>query len=133
MEVQMTHTAVPPEYHPHENQVKVASGLNVLAGLYLMLSSLLNGVNNGNMANGVLLGIIVMILAFTRLAGKSGSWASWIDALIGVWMIFTPWVYGYAGEAWMWNAIAVGLILLFLGLWSASATATEPTIGSRHA
>ena len=50
----MTHTAAPPEYHarPNESQVKVASGLNVFAGLYLLLSSLINRVNGGNQANG---------------------------------------------------------------------------------
>ena len=67
----MTHTAVPPEYHPHRNesQVKMASGLNVFAGLYLLLSSLINPVNGGNQANGVVVGITVVILAATRLTG----------------------------------------------------------------
>ena len=128
----MTHATVPPDYHPHESQVKIASGLSVLAGIYLLLSSLVNRVNGANMANGVVFGLIVMILAATRLSGKAGSWAGWIDALIGVWMIFAPWVYGYAGEGWMWNAITVGIVMLVLGIWSATATADEPMIGSRH-
>jgi len=122
----MTHTTVPPNYHPqsHGQQVKVASGLNVLAGLYLALSSWMNGVNGGNTANGIIFGIAVMILAGTRASHKSGPWASWLDALIGIWVIVSPWVYGYAGEAWMWNAIVVGLIMVALGIWSASASAT---------
>jgi len=132
-EVQMAHTAVPPEYHPHpnESQVKVASGLSVFAGLYLLLSSLINRVNGGNQANGVVFGIIAVTLASRRLSGKAGPWAGWIDAVIGIWVIFAPWVYGYAGVAWMWNAIVVGAIMVALGIWSATATTTERTMGRR--
>jgi hypothetical protein len=86
----------------------VASGLNVFAGLYLLLSSLINRVIGGNEANGVVVGFIVVVLAATRLSGKAGPWAGWIDAAIGIWVIFAPWVYGYAAAAWMWNAIVVG-------------------------
>jgi hypothetical protein len=135
VEVQMTHTAVPPKYHAHPNdsQVKVASGLNVFAGLYLLLSSLINRVNGGNLANGVVFGIVAVTLAATRLSGRAGPWAGWIDAAIGIWVIFAPWVYGYAGTAWMWNAIVVGVIMVGLGIWSATATTTEDTMGSRRA
>jgi hypothetical protein len=118
----MTHTAAPPEYHPrpNESQVKVASGLNVFAGMYLLLSSLINRVNGGNQVNGVVFGIIAVILASTRMSGKAG-----------LWVIFAPWVYGYAGSAWMWNAIMVGVIMVGLGIWSATATTTERTMGRR--
>ena len=130
----MTHTAAPTEYHahPNESQVKVASGLNVFAGMYLLLSSLINRVNGGNQLNGVVFGIIAVILASTRMSGKAGPWAGWIDAAIGIWVIFAPWVYGYAGVAWMWNAIVVGVIMVGLGIWSATATTTEDTMGRRR-
>jgi hypothetical protein len=134
VEVQMTHTAAPPEYHPHpnESQVKVASGLNVFAGLYLLLSSLINRVNGGNQANGVVVGFIVVVLAATRLWGKAGPWTGWIEAVIGIWVILAPWVYGYAGAAWMWNAIVVGVVMVGLGIWSATATTTEDAMGRRR-
>jgi len=130
----MTHTAAPPEYHPHpkESQVKMASGLNVFAGMYLLLSSLINRVNAGNQVNGVVFGIIAVILASTRLSGKAGPWAGWTDAVIGIWVLFAPWVYGYAGSAWMWNAIVVGVIMVGLGIWSATATTAEHPMGARR-
>ena len=53
--------------------------------------------------------------------------------MIGIWVIFAPWVYGYAGAAWMWNAIVVGVIIVGLGIWSATATTTEQTMGRRRA
>jgi hypothetical protein len=124
---------MPPEFHPgssHAGQVRLASGLNVLAGLYLLFSSWINGVNGGNTANGIIFGIIVVILAATRMAGNAGPWASWIDALIGIWVILSPWVYGYSGEPWMWNSIVVGIIILILGIWSATASTTGHPMGT---
>ena len=129
----MADATLPPEHHPHPHprQAKVASGLNVVAGLYLMFSSSLNGVRSGNRANGVVCGAIVVILAAQRLVGKARAWAGWIDAAIGIWIIFAPWVFSYAGEAWMWNDIAIGAVIAALGIWSATATAGEDTMGAR--
>jgi hypothetical protein len=128
----MTHAAHPQEFHPHGHvgQVKIASGLNVLAGIYLLISAWANGATSGSTANGIIFGIIVAILAGTRFAGTTGPWASWLDALIGVWMILSPWVYGYAAEAWKWNSIVVGIIMIVLGVWSAlaSTTSSEPRV-----
>lgn len=130
----MTQATMPPEYHPgpHRSQVKLASSLNILAGLYLLFSSWINGVNGGNTANGVVFGIIVVILAATRAGGSTGPWASWLAALIGIWVILSPWVYGYAGEHWMWSSIVAGICMLVLGVWSATASSTDDAMGARH-
>ena len=118
----MTHATHPQQFHPdHVNQVKTASGLNFLAGIYLLISALVNAASGGAKANGVIFGIIVAILAATRFSGASGSWASWIDALIGVWVILSPWIYHFAGQAWMWSPIVVGIVMVVLGVWSALA------------
>lgn len=129
----MTHAAHPQEFHPHDHmsQVRVASGLNFLAGIYLLISAWINGATGGSTANGIIFGIIVAILAATRFSGATGPWASWIDALIGVWMIISPWVYHYAGEAWMWNSIVVGIIMVVLGVWSALASNTAHEVAPR--
>lgn len=122
----MTQAAHPQQFHPenHFAQVKVASGLNFLAGLYLLISAWANGANAGGTANGIIFGIIVAVLAATRFSGATGQWASWLAALIGLWMIISPWVYGYANHAWRWNSIVVGIIMIVLGVWSAVATGT---------
>lgn len=128
----MTHAAHPQQFHPHDHfaQVKVASGLNFLAGIYLLISAWAAGATSGATANGIIFGIIVAILAATRFSGATGAWASWLDALIGVWMIISPWVYGYAGYAWRWNSIVVGIIMIVLGVWSALATQTSHEVAT---
>lgn len=119
----MTSATHPPQFHPHTHsgQVRVASGLNFIAGVYLFISGWIGGMNAGNTWNSIIFGIIVAILAASRFAGATGPWASWVDALIGVWLIISPWVYGYSGTSWEWNSIVVGVIMLILGVWSASA------------
>jgi len=122
----MTHAAHPQQFHPHDHyaQVKIASALNFVAGVYLLISAWANGANSGATANGIIFGIIVAVLAATRFSGATGQWASWIDALIGLWMIISPWVYHYADHAWKWNSILVGIIMIVLGVWSALASRT---------
>jgi len=122
----MTHAAHPQQFHPHDHfgQVKVASGLNFLTGVYLLISAWAAGATSGATANGIIFGIIVAILAATRFTGATGPWASWLDALIGVWMIVSTWVFGYTEYGWKWNSIIVGIIMIVLGVWSALATQT---------
>jgi hypothetical protein len=122
----MTHAVHPQQFHPHDHggQIRIASGLNFLAGLYLLISAWANGANGGGTANGIIFGIIVAILAASRFSGATGPWASWLDALIGVWMILSPWVYRYADTGWKWNSIVVGIIMIVLGVWSAIASTT---------
>jgi hypothetical protein len=127
----MTHAVHTQQFHPHShtNWTKVSSGLNFLAGIYLLISAWIGGVSPGNRANGIIFGIIVAVLAALRFSESTGRWASWLNALIGIWMIISPWVYGYAGQSWMWNSIVVGIIVLVLGVWSATAhgPSTETT------
>jgi hypothetical protein len=109
----------------HSSQARLASGLNFIAGLYLLISAWIGAVNGGSRANGIIFGIIVAILAAMRFAESAGPWASWVNALIGIWLIISPWVYGTAGQGWMWNSIVIGIIILVLGAWSAMAANTH--------
>ncbi len=119
----MTHAAHPQQFHPHTHsgQIRVASAINFLAGIYLLIAGLMGGPTAGSTWNSVIFGIIVAVLAATRFTGATGPWASWIDALIGLWLIISPWVYGFSGTQWEWNSIVIGIIMLVLGVWSALA------------
>ena len=117
------------QFHPRADsgQVRVASGLNFLVAIYLIISVAITAYDGGDRWNGIIFGIIVAILAASRFSGSAGPWASWLDALIGVWLIISPWVYGYSGTGWEWNTIVVGIIMIILGVWSATAAHTTET------
>lgn len=110
---------------PQNGQVKTASGLNFLAGLWLIISPWVFGATmrgTGAAWNSVIVGIIIAVFAAIRFfAPRSAVGLSWINALLGVWMIISPWIYGYAANAaWLWNSIILGIIVVVLGVWSAT-------------
>lgn len=48
------------------------------------------------------------------------KWAQWINALIGVWLIISPWTLGYSQDGGtVWFSIIVGAILLIVSVWAA--------------
>lgn len=116
----------------HYGQVRTASGLNIIAGIWTIISPWVYGFNNGvgNVWNSVIVGIIIAIFAAIRFFGAAGAvWLSWINALLGIWLILSPWIYGFtANTGRMWNSIIVGICVLILGVWSAVASSTAARV-----
>ena len=111
-----------PSHGPfHVDQLKYASGIAALVGIYMLLATWMQDLDIGNQLNGIVLGGVATILGTARYCRAAGPWAGWVVSLIGVWFILSPWLYRYAGEAWMWNSIVVGIAMVILGAWSASA------------
>jgi hypothetical protein len=41
---------------------------------------------------------------------KNASWENWINVVLGIWILLSPWIFGYAGETVpFWNAFVTGL------------------------
>ena len=117
-----------------DSQVKVASGLTFLAGVWVVISAWVYGAiyTTGNAWNSIIVGILIAVLAAIRFfAPRSAVGLSWINALLGIWMIISPWVFGYAGvnTARMWNSVVFGIIVLILSVWSAAATRGAAPVG----
>jgi hypothetical protein len=80
----------------------------------------------------IILGIIVVVLAVIRLSDVYRQvWMSWVNAILGLWLIVSPWVYGYAVNAGgAWNSVNPRHHHIYLGdLERAgifSATGTTP-------
>jgi hypothetical protein len=110
-------------------QAQIASGLNFLAGLWVIVSPWVFNYysNTAAMWNDVGVGIAVAILALIRVFDTRGTaWLSWINVILGGWFFFSPWIYGYTGNtAGFWNSIATGAAIFLLGLWSSSQSWTE--------
>lgn len=111
---------------PQGNAVKVASGLNVVAGLWLIAAPFLLAYSGITAAlwNDILIGATVLILAGTRAAKSDrNTGLSWTNVVLGLWMIAAPFVLTYTGTAAaLWNDIIVGVIVASLATWSALAT-----------
>ena len=115
----------PNEYSPY-SQEKLASGLNVIAGLWLIISPwILHDQVQQAYANNVILGIIIAVLAAIRAGGAHrAAWLSWINLVLGLWVIISPWVLQLPASHTQafWNNVVVGVVVALLAIWSAVAT-----------
>ena len=116
--------------HPHRGQVATASGLDILAGIWLLISPfVLHFLPHVAMTNNVILGIVVGVLALIRFLGAYDlAVLSWINVILGIWVLISPWVLGFASaRVPMTNNVVMGIVVIVLAAWSALATQSEHT------
>jgi hypothetical protein len=113
--------------HRHSGQVATASGLDILAGIWLLISPFVLAFTLvAPRSNNVICGIVVTILAAIRFFGaRDAAWLSWINALIGLWVLIAPWALGFSrtGTATT-NNVLIGIAIIILAVWSALATSS---------
>lgn len=70
--------------------------------------------------NSWLVGAALAMLALVAIF-KFQEWEEWVNGAIGLWLIVSPWVLGFAElQAAMWNAVICGVIALAMAgeeLW----------------
>ena len=114
----------PPERSDWRSAVVTASGLNIIAGIWLICAPFVLGYDNGDPYwNDIVFGAIVTVLAFARTFGAYGaSWMSWLNMLIGAWIVASAFWLDDTSTARV-NDIIVGGVIFILG--AASATASD--------
>jgi len=109
-------------------QVDFASGANIVLGAWLVISPFILGYSGNSAAlwNDIIFGVVILLLAWARVANPGGvSALSWINAVIGLWLIAVPFVFGFSTDPTaLWNNIISGALVTILGAWSALATNT---------
>ncbi len=115
---------------------KWPSGINVLAGIWLILAPMVLGYSSLESAawNDRVVGVAVFVLAVARVAAPARfEVISWINFVLGAWLIVAPFLMGYsvAGAlgsatadptAAVANDIIVGIVIVVMAAWSARAT-----------
>ena len=93
--------------------------VNALLGAWLVLSPWAMGFASHQpaMVNFVVVGVLLLAAAIgASLVPK--AWEEWAGVVLGVWLIASPWVLGFAGLALpMQNALFCGLLVTVLSLW----------------
>jgi hypothetical protein len=106
--------------------VKTLSWLVVLLGVWEFLASFILGYSAkaGALWDAIILGIALVILAgWAALSNQvtTVKALSWINAVLGVWLILAPFIVRYANLAGaLWNDIIVGIIVAVLSVWAAN-------------
>ncbi|MHB1323497.1 MAG: SPW repeat protein [Coriobacteriia bacterium] len=107
-------------------RARYASAGDALAGIWLMASPLALDFRGSDAAwgNHVIVGAAVLILAAIRAFDPDErEGISWVNVILGLWMIVAPFVLAYAHvDAAQTNSIITGAIVLALASFSAYET-----------
>lgn len=109
-------------------QARMASGLNVVLGIWLIASPwVFDYGGRPAILSRMFLGTLIAFLAAIRVASLNNSVGlSGINLLLAFWTVVSPWAYQYETmEALLLNDIIVGMLVAALAIWSAIATDAE--------
>lgn len=113
----------------HVQKAKLSSAINLAAGIWLFVSPWVYVAFHNTAAwNSWICGALIAIFAAIRIANPEGSpFFSWLNFLLGIWVVASPWVYGYtAYQGRMINSICVGAVVVIMAISSMKATPTTP-------
>jgi hypothetical protein len=116
--------------HDHSTQVRTASTINILLGIWIVISPWVYGIGSatsGMIANSIIVGGLILIFGAIRDASPHARTGfSWANIVLGAWTVISPWIYQYSGTMpRVWNSVIVGLAVIALAIWSGAATVTE--------
>jgi hypothetical protein len=99
----------------HPGDVVAAAGLNVLAGIWLIISPFVLGYTGADATwNPIVFGAIVGVLALARLTGAyEAASLSWLNMAIGVWLFISAFWLASSSQA-SWNVGVMGVVVFVL-------------------
>ncbi len=117
-----------------------ASAVNVLAGLWLLISPLIldfGTVSNVVAWNSAFIGVIVIAVAAVKVARPQSVGMSWLNVVLGGWLVLSPWVLGEDGgvveyTAGNINMVLVGMVVMAFAVASSAGTFLGNSLGRRH-
>lgn len=92
---------------------------SAMIGVGLMISPWIGGYSDDRVAsaNAVVAGALVATAAFGA-AFFARPWQSWMQAVLGVWLLASPWMLGFeTHEIAMAAAVGIGLPVFLLAAW----------------
>lgn len=127
--------SIDPALHAKLAGIRAASTICLLAGIWLFVSPwVYGGAANSSAFNAWFVGAAIFLIGCLRVARPAYSTGfSWVNAVLGAWVICSPWVYGYTANSGRFiNSLCVGAIVLACALWSGiAATRTARMPGHR--
>lgn len=119
------------ENRDHSRQVRTASTINIILGIWLIISPWVYGFATAAAAgaawSSVIVGALVLIFGAVRVSSPhTRTGFSWANIVLGVWTVLSPWIFGQsANMGYLLNSVIVGAAVVALSIWSGSATVTE--------
>ena len=114
-----------------QNGPHLPDWINLILGLLLVISPWLFGfvATTSAMWNAVILGVIIAALSILAISAYA-RWEEWVNALAGLWVIFSPWFLGFSGVASAaWTHFIVGIVVVVIAaieMWLMNAQMPPP-------
>ena len=85
--------------------------INLVLGAFLFVSPWIFGFASGLQSqNAMISGIVIAVLSVAALAAFA-QWEEWLNLIVGLWVLVSPWVLGFADTTAMTVCVIVGLIV----------------------
>jgi SPW repeat len=111
---------------------KLCDVANLILGAILFVSPWMFGFDAGTVStNAYITGIAIAILAIAALAAFA-VWEEWLNLVVGLWALVSPWVLGFHGTTAMTVHVVIGAavaILAAIELWMMSQIPPRLTTG----
>jgi hypothetical protein len=99
---------------------KLCDVANLILGAILFFSPWMFGFDAGRASgNAHIAGVIIAVLAIAALAAFA-IWEEWLNLIVGLWTLVSPWVLGFQGTRAMTVTAVIGAavaILAAIELW----------------
>src|SRR5437868_3466597 len=99
---------------------KLCDVANLILGAVLFFSPWMFGFDAGKVSeNAYISGIVIAVLAIAALAAFT-VWEEWLNLIVGLWTLISPWVLGFQGTTAMTVHVLIGIavaILAAVELW----------------
>jgi hypothetical protein len=100
--------------------------INLVLGLWLIISpwALSFSADRRPMWNALIIGVIIALAAIAALISFR-KWEEWIEAVLGLWLIISPYFLGFTSQMNATvNQVIVGIIVAALAIWTVAASET---------
>lgn len=99
------------------------SWINIVLGIWVIISPFVVQFTRfpAAMWNNVIVGIVIAILAIIRTSVPRQTGWSWVNVILGIWMIISPFALGAMTTAVLWNNIILGIVIALIATGSASS------------
>jgi hypothetical protein len=102
------------------SNAKYCDVANLILGAILFISPWLFAFEAGAASqNAIICGIVIAALSIAALSAYA-VWEEWLNLIVGLWVIVSPWVLGFQGSNAMTVHLIIGLIVAVLAaveLW----------------
>lgn len=94
--------------------------VNGLLGIALAISPWVMGFDGDSMAmsNAVIIGMALLAASMGAIL-MPAAWEEWTEAGLGLWMVVSPWVLGFAMQRnAMLSTVVIGVAVMALSIWT---------------